>query len=274
MLNIYYINLDNATKRRESINENLAIFKSDNVAIHRITAIDKKYIEENNVAGGIRSNEKGCFLSHIKAIEASLKNPGYALILEDDILLGSQSIALLNRLLVPAINDIDLLFLELCISNLPSMFQLYQLKKELARGDKVEILRTKLFDFAGSSAYILNDRSKLKLLEALRQIRSFDVPYDLVLKSLIAEDRLSSGFIFPFIATLSDESLNTSIQLDSDALPNIVYDAFRKLMFIDADYSKLNSLDAIPEEFYGEDDLAFGRIVSTVMSENFPLRLF
>jgi len=274
MLNIYYINLDNATKRREAIEENLRKFKSNDVGIHRISAVNKEYVEKNNIHGGIRSNEKACFLSHVKAIEAALKNPGYALILEDDILLGSESISWLDKVLVPAISDLDLLFIELCISNLPSMFQLYRLKKELLKAGKIEIFRTKIFDFAGASAYLLNDRSKLKLLEILQKLTPLDTPYDLALKMLITEDKLSSGFIFPFIATLSDESLNTSIQLDVDALPNIVYDSFRKLMFIEADCEKLNSLQAIPNEFYGKDDLVFGKIVSTVISENFPIRLF
>ena len=274
MLNIFYINLDTATKRRCAIETNLEQFKSEGIELHRVCAFDGEFVDKNQVPGIIRSREKGCFLSHIKAIEASLNYPGYALILEDDILLGHQSISMLKNLLTPQTSDIDLLFIEMCISTLPSMFQLYKLKKELQKKSKIEILRTKFFDFAGASAYLLNDKSKRKLLAILRQIPSFDMPYDLVLKKLIVEDEISSGFTFPFIATLGDESLNTSIQLDSDTLQNIVYDAFRKLMFIEADYAKLNSLQAIPRDFYGEDDLVFGKIISTAVSEKFPLPMF
>lgn len=277
MLNIYYINLDNATERRVAIEENLQKFEALGIGINRIPAYDKKYIEDRLIGGAIRSTEKACFLSHIKAIEASISQPGHALILEDDILMGSESISQIKNILDLVKNSIDLLFVEMGITNLPSMFQLFRLKKELKHAGKIEILQTKLFDFAGATAYILNENSKIKLLEILRKIDSFDVPYDLLLKKLIIENNILSGCIFPFLATLSDQSLNTDIQLDGDSLPNIVWHSFRKLMFIEADYNRgnfLQDLQRIPPDFFGGDDLIFGKIISTAMSEKFPVRLF
>ena len=74
MLNIYYINLDNATKRREAVEENLGKFKSNDVGIYRISAVDKEYVEKNDIHGGTRSNEKACFLCHVMEADCEKLN--------------------------------------------------------------------------------------------------------------------------------------------------------------------------------------------------------
>jgi len=277
MLNIYYINLDSAIERRIALEKNLNQIRASGITINRIHAFDANYIQQHQVPGSIRSTEKACFLSHIKAIEMSLLQPGPALIIEDDISLGSQSISQIQALIDKVGLSIDLLFAEICISSLPSMFQLYMLKRELLRENKIEVLQTQLFDFAGATAYILNHQSKSKLLKMMQKIKSFDLPYDLVLKQLILNGTISSGFIFPFVATLTSNSLNTDIQLAADELPNVVYHSFRKLMYLDAQENMvnyLNDLEKIPHNFYSQEDLVFGKIVSTIMSEKFPISMF
>ena len=277
MLNIYYINLESAIERRIAIEKNLNQFLMSGATVNRVSAFDAKYVHKHEIAGSIRNTEKACFLSHMKAIEMSLLQPGPALIIEDDISLGPQSISQIKDLLGKASIGIDLLFAEMCISSLSSMFQLYMLKRELLRDNKIEVLQTQLFDFAGATAYILNHQSKSKLLKIMQKIKSFDLPYDLVLKQLILNGDISSGFIFPFVATLTGNSLNTDIQLEADELPNVVYHSFRKLMYLDTQENManyLNDLEKIPKNFYSQEDLVFGKIISTVMSEKFPISMF
>jgi len=277
MLNIFYINLDDANDRRAVLEKCLNQFSSLDIQCHRISAYSKDYVEKNKIPGKIRSGEKGCFLSHKKAIQEALEYPGNALILEDDALLGIETINVLKNYL-PAIQPkIDILYTDLCVSDVNSMLQLFKLRRSMMRNGLLEVLETKRIDFCGATAYILNDGSKQKLLNILDTYSSLDLPYDLVLKSLILQDRLDSGFIFPFITKLSPLSSKTQLQMDSDRLNNIAWDAFRKLMFFESKVIPediLRDLDQIPNNFYDAQAEVFSKILRLILSENFKTDLY
>lgn len=275
-MDIYYINLDESTERRVAIEKNLRQTETSKFSLHRVSAFDRNYVNQQGILGSIRDTEKACFLSHIKAIEMSVQKNGYALIIEDDIYLGNKSLSKLIDLIDSLTFEVDLLFAEICVSSLQSMFQLYSLKQQYSKIRTVQILKTSLFDFAGATAYVLNQNSKLKLLNYLKKISIFNSPYDLVLKKLIIENAISSGFTFPFVATLNSHSLNTGIQLPADELPNVVYHAFRKLMYLEEDSVGRASedLQRINKDFYSQEDLIFGQIISTLMSKKFPEDVF
>ena len=46
MLNIFYINLDDATERRIALEECLNQFSSSDIQCHRISAYSKEYVEK------------------------------------------------------------------------------------------------------------------------------------------------------------------------------------------------------------------------------------
>ena len=277
MLNIFYINLDDATERRIALEECLNQFSSSDIQCHRISAYSKEYVEKNKIPGKIRSGEKGCFLSHQKAIQEALKYPGNALILEDDAMLGGETINVLNHFLPTIEQKIDILFTDLCVSDVNSMLQLFKLRRSMLGNGILEVLETKRIEFSGATAYILNDGSKQKLLDILDTYNSLDLPYDLFLKSLILQDKLDSGFIFPFVTRLSPLSSQTQLQLDSDRLNNIAWDAFRKLMFFETKAIPddiLWDLDQIPNDFYDAQAEVFTKILRLILSENFKTDLY
>ncbi|MBU3568378.1 glycosyltransferase family 25 protein [Polynucleobacter alcilacus] len=276
MLNIFYINLDEANERRIVLEECLNQFSSSDIQCHRISAYNKDYVEKNKIPGKIRSGEKGCFLSHKKAIQEALEYPGNALILEDDALLGMETINVLKNYLPAIQQKIDILYTDLCVSDVNSMLQLFKLRRSMLRDGLLEVLETKRIDFCGATAYILNNGSKQKLLNILDTYSSLDLPYDLVLKSLILQDQLDSGFIFPFITRLSPLSSKTQLQLDSDRLNNIAWDAFRKLMFFESKVPEdiLRDLEQIPNNFYDAQAEVFSKILRLMLSENFKTDLY
>ena len=273
MLTAYYINLDDASERRTFLEENLKKHVSSNFKYIRVPAVNASYVANNKIAGSIRDGEKACFVSHIKAIELSLNEPGYALILEDDALLGCETTNIISNILSNMSSDIDLLFTDLCVSNLHSMISLFDLRRESIRNREFKLVSTKEISFAGSTAYILNETSKRKLLNMLKAVQSLDRPYDLVLKIWIKNGLVSSSFIFPFVTTLSEYASTTQLQTESDRMKNMVWNAFRRLMFMEPDRSGLkylSEIESLPAEFYDRDATDFSAILKVIFSEKFP----
>src|SRR5512137_1677464 len=98
MITIYYINLEREKERRVNIEKNLEQWSTPDFAVRRIAAIDGRESAGIQVPGKIRDTEKACFLSHKKALEASLGDDQDALILEDDAVFGPSTSKLLLRL--------------------------------------------------------------------------------------------------------------------------------------------------------------------------------
>lgn len=276
ILNIYYINLDEATSRRKEIDTNLAKFLPRDIKITRIRAIDKEFIEKNNVPGNIRASEKACFLSHKLAVKEAANNSGFSLILEDDACLSQYTYRYILSLLPEFNRNLDIVFTDLCVSSMNSMFSLYKLKGSLDL-NSIQLIETKKIDYAGATAYLLNDISSKKLFHYLESTNSFDIPYDLFLKSLISNNLLTSAFTFPFITTLSDLSSDSQIQLNSDYLTNFVWNAFRKLMFIESNDNNdqlLDSLIEVSDKLQDEESKVFSEIIKIIISKKFPTPLY
>lgn len=185
----------------------------------------------------------------MKAIELSLDDPGPSLILEDDAIFGTNSASLLTRLSAE-LEEKDIVFTDLCIPTASWMMRLFQLRRSLK--DQVSVYDTRQIDFAGATAYTLNARSKLKLLEILKSIESLDTAYDLVLKNLVLHGTLTSGFVFPFITSISPLSSCSQIQPASEKLSPLVWDAFRRLAFLRAESRRrpaANPTPSFPDHF-------------------------
>lgn len=269
MLNIYYINLDSAKSRRELIEANLAQFDSASVKVHRVPACDVGYVKRNQIRGELKEAEKGCFVSHIKAIEMSLLNDGPALILEDDALLSPQSVSIINNQISMINISADIAFVDLTITDLKSMCILYRMYRRSIDISRVDFLNASEIGFAGAAAYLLTNVSKIKLYRLLSDIKKYDVPYDIMLRNYTADRTLISGFFFPLIATKAAASLNSSIQETGD-YANTILHSFSKLMYIDRDVAKSNclqDLQLLPADFSDETDLIFGKLITAIISK-------
>ena len=87
-INVYWINLDRSTDRKEILEKTLIECNINNT---RISAIDGKKInredfqEKYNFATTVSLNEMACAMSHYKAIQTAYdNNDEYAIIMEDD----------------------------------------------------------------------------------------------------------------------------------------------------------------------------------------------
>ena len=97
-INFYVINLDRSTERLELISSQLS---NQKINLKRIPAIDGIELNIDKEADdatckyemgrSIQPGEVGCFLSHIKALEAFISSKSdFAVILEDDAIIQSE----------------------------------------------------------------------------------------------------------------------------------------------------------------------------------------
>jgi hypothetical protein len=106
----------------------------------------------------------------------------------------------------------------------------------------------------------------------LKSIPTLNLPYDLVLRGWIKEGLITSAFIFPFVTTLSKFASTTQLQLESDRIGNMIWNAFRKLMFFESDRSNcLDGIENLPAEFYDKQATDFAAILKVVFSEEVQL---
>jgi hypothetical protein len=197
---------------------------------------------------------------------------GHALILEDDALVGPSTIKTLALALQMIKDDFDLVCTDACIPDIENMLILASLKKQLSVNEEIQIINLKEINFAGASAYLVHKNFKKNYLHFLTHMSSYDVPYDLFIRDLIANDKIKGKLIFPFITSLSDQSLLTQNQLSGDKLRNLAWDAFRKMMFIDSSYSlnlPLAGFEEISPEFYDLEATQFSEILKLMLSKNF-----
>lgn len=208
-LDIVYINLDKSTERMFSMEKKLSQFfePSD---FKRFQAI-----QGDNRDAKIGKNELGCFLSHLEVIKtSSLNHP--TLILEDDVKFCKNfNITLKNILkrLPKKSPEWDILFLAQ-ITFIRQVFKtatLLQIKKEIPKGI-FRIFDAKSHYAASTSAYVINPRSKDKILNALKlnEEKGYPRPIDMCLKGAIDDERLNCKFIFPYLTGLED--IETTIQ--------------------------------------------------------------
>ena len=101
----FFINIKNQEARRDFLVRNFAQHKTAGWYLNRVEAIDLAYLAQAPTAGSIRETEKGCFLSHKRALQDAMEAPGHALILEDDALFGPTSCRAIDNALASTSED-------------------------------------------------------------------------------------------------------------------------------------------------------------------------
>ncbi|MDD5247609.1 MAG: glycosyltransferase family 25 protein [Rhodocyclaceae bacterium] len=235
-----YINLDRQTERRAFVEENFDVRADPDWTLHRFDAVDAGRLPQRCAAGALRPSEKAAFASHFGAVEKSLDYPGATLILEDDVWFGPRAAEMLNAARAElAGKDWDLLFTDVCVVAPPAMLDLFLMRRAWEQHRQATLLNLQRMPFAGATAYLVNAGAKQKLLAMLKEHERLDVPYDLVLRNLIQQGRLSAFVVFPFATSLSAHAEASQIQLQDTAITDACWNAFRRLVCADADSDEL-----------------------------------
>lgn len=266
-----YINLDRAQDRRITLERSFHGCRRGNWELRRFRAIDAAYVQRHAIPGSLKANEKGCFLSHKFLIRGSLDNNRPIFVLEDDAVLGTRTCAQLEELV--RLRDAaawDLAFTDFIVPDLGSMVGLLKLRQRLAGAGQIKLLDLSTLPFAGSTAYLVNGRSKGRLAALLDSAQSLDVPYDLFLRNLIYAGKLKACGFFPFITSLSSLSDQSEIQPASKTGAVLVWNAFRRLAWVDRDLEREQPLlQAIASRLCDPESTAFGTIFAAMASREY-----
>jgi GR25 family glycosyltransferase involved in LPS biosynthesis len=237
-----YINLNSAFKRKQAFEENFAQFRLQNWRLTRLEAYDTGHVENNKISGSLLASEKACFLSHVNAIRTSLDDDNHVHILEDDAVFGRQSCADIEMALKRLHStDWDIFYTDIGTSDIFTMAHFIHLAQAVPDGKKFNIFNIFNVNHWGANSYIINARSKQKILKLLEKIKRLDLPYDLVLKHFSDKKLLKSFFACPFLMTVSNHSFSSSVQPQHKTILDYYSNLFRQMMWLDADYDDISS---------------------------------
>lgn len=270
-MDVYYINLDAAADRRRSIELGFAEYRGTAGCLTRVPAVDVERVRADAVPGKIRDGEKGCLLSHRQAIELACADGRNALVVEDDAQFGPNTFMLLDKL-EQMLNDYDIVFTDIGVGTVSDMVQLYLRRRELLAQGAFELRDLKGLFFFGTTAYVVNARSRDRLLALIDGLPALDLPYDLQLRHWIDSGALKAGLAFPFLTTVSGHADESDIQLSDLQITDAVCNAFRRLVW--ADFGRVPGnpialLDRLGDDYFDVQTLYLARIMSVMLSPNF-----
>jgi GR25 family glycosyltransferase involved in LPS biosynthesis len=267
-----YINVDGEIARQRSIEANFRQVDHGEWNLTRISAVDTKQVVAACVKGRLRPAEKGCFLSHIKAIELCRTHTSHTLLVEDDVLFGRKTFSSIEAALDSiAETDWDIMFTDVCVPTLETMLQMYFLRRQLPPGQNSVLKLDSTLPFGGSTAYLVNKHSVDKILSVLKEAPLLDIPYDLTLRKLFNESRLKGVVVFPFLTSLTESADVSQIQSISSAqVTDIIWNSFRRFIWAERSLDTATAtLDPIAPDFLDDECKAFSKILSCMLSSRY-----
>lgn len=231
-----YINLNQATLRREAIESSFGKSARPGWTLSRFTAIDTAHVDAQCIPGRKTRREKACFLSHKTLIETQATDGHHLLVLEDDTQFGRATCEIVGGFLQqnPA-GDWDILFLDVAPLKLSDMMTLYFHRQTLMADHKIVPLDLSKMSFIGANAYIVNAASRHKVLACLEAGVPIDVEYDIYLSNHIIAGTLKAAVLFPFLVTLSPQAADSQIQRSSMETINRARNIFRNMMWLESE---------------------------------------
>lgn len=242
----FYINLDDAIDRRNCIEENFSIYKTEKWHLTRFPAIDTEYVIRNNVQGSLSNKEKACLLSHRELIAQNLNDTNDIFILEDDAIFGTNTCHIVEQF-IGEMNEKNIEW-DILYTDLGPIFgsvagMLTENRKDFEETNEIKLINLENIAFAGATAYIINGKSKEKIFNLLIS-EELNTPYDIFLDDkIIKKQKIKSFVIFPFATSLSDLSKESSIQ--QMGVNNLIQETFRKMAWLDRniDQPSINAIN-------------------------------
>jgi GR25 family glycosyltransferase involved in LPS biosynthesis len=270
-MDCYYINLDSAQQRRIRLEANFSAHRLEHWALHRFPAVAAHSADEAKFPGTLQPGEKACFLSHRQLLRSCLGDDKTILVMEDDTSFGRHSCAAIENFLQHSgTGPWDIVYTDIIVPRLETMVELIHYRHQLTAAGRFTLLDLSNLMFAGTSAYIVNGRSKRKLVALLEAADRLDVAYDLYLRKLIQEKRLAGFVLFPFITSIADHSDVSQVQSGEMLNTDRIWNSFRKLIWIDRDLeAQKPALREIDSHLCDEESRLFGVLFSALTSKQF-----
>jgi GR25 family glycosyltransferase involved in LPS biosynthesis len=264
----HFINLAARADRRAALEANFQRHGGPGWTLQRFEAVDTRAVGLTNVPGALSPGAKGCFLSHLAVLRESLAHDGPVMVLEDDACFGPSSWRMIDQCLANMAQfDWDILYTDICVGRTQEMFDLVLAREGFDASARPALFDVRRFAYAGSTAYIVNGRSKAKMLKLLEAHPSLDTPYDLRLRELTHGSQLQGLALFPFPTTLSGLAETSGIQAMDEAAVEWVLNTFRRMVWLDRDIGAcLPAVERARGRLRGEKFAAFGVLFGAMLS--------
>ena len=197
-----FINLDRMPGRRQRIEAEISRFGLSETYT-RLGAIDG-----NAVVGGATAGAVGCFLSHLKAVEAARRLGGIVHILEDDAILSER----LKDFLGPpscaaALDRFDLVFLDMWVRPDEKSVRRYQEAQRQA-GDGLFLMDLRGVKVTSADSYLVGPRSvdKVAGLLAAESGAGPRGAVDSFYTQMVSTGRLTAAVVVPFLTCVDIET--------------------------------------------------------------------
>ncbi|AUN28970.1 glycosyltransferase family 25 protein [Niveispirillum cyanobacteriorum] len=272
-IDLMYINLDRATERRESLEQNIrdANFSSA-WRMHRFPAVQATSDQVAKMPGAASANLKGNWLSHIGCMWHAISNgwQSHLLIVEDDAKFSNKAESVINL----AVNHLspdswDIIFLDLIIGRAIDMPYFFSLRQNCAMNDNNSVIVNMNwlhdhFALTGAGAYLVN---KASLVNIFRQFNAdeISVAYDVILRHMITTNAVKAFAVFPFPVTVSAHSDSPTVDhTDAWVYECSLMNEFRRLIWTESELELQKR--AIARGEVTPDVLKFQSIFSRLLS--------
>lgn len=270
-MNCFYINLEKDKEKRKNIEALFGQYAPKGWQLIRFNAIDKEYVEKNNILGTISSGAKGCYLSHLALISKNIDTDKPLFVIEDDVIFSKSTFIAIEKIISSVDTNLnwDIIHTDICVPSPGAMIDFYIHKKKM-NSDQLTLVDLSDKTYASTTGYIVNPKSLKKLEKLLAEPIHFNLPIDIYLRTLTHSRLLRSFVVFPFITSLSNKSTNSNIQIDEHAYTELIWHTFRKMIWIEPNAREISEcIDKIKKSELQSDASILLDIVSGFFREKY-----
>jgi GR25 family glycosyltransferase involved in LPS biosynthesis len=263
-----FINLPDATDRRQGVEASFAAAQGGDWTLHHFQALSPTDVAAT--PGAITPTEKACFTSHRAALAQHLEGDDPVLIVEDDAVFSPQAFATLDALLAQN-PDWDVIYPDAALCDFNLMIQLASRRDRMA--ERGEYLTVDLAgrSYFGATAYLVRGSAKRRLHAAL-SATELNQPYDLALRDLCHSGQFRMAVAFPFLTSVSALADGSQIQGADTQVFDTTLNAFRRLMYVARDLDQCRrDAERLQDLTIGDTASMAGDIFATIVSPAFPL---
>jgi GR25 family glycosyltransferase involved in LPS biosynthesis len=215
-LNYSYLNLEHAKDRRANIEK---CFHSASLIFNRIDAIYGKNAPFK--IQGVSESQIGCYLTHMKALAVHTDSNDHLMILEDDSYFD-ESITIANELIEKFNSHWDIIYLDSTIVEVNDYLNLTtilykNIHNTLSTSPFLHEIKPNQTLY-GTHGYIINKKSKDKILSMLNEHLPIGKPIDNIYSINIRNNKLSAFIILPTLVTPSIDTSNSQISSNEHEL--------------------------------------------------------
>jgi hypothetical protein len=237
-----FLNMERSVERRRALEAQLDAIDLP-YPVHRFPAIDGRQRPE--CPAGLSPGQYGCWLSHLQALRQIGPGGEHVHVMEDDALLSSALPAmhdLLGAVEAGSSGDWDILYLDATLVEVADMIRVFEWTQAARVKGTVHIHRLpRESTVYGAHAYVINGRSKARVIEFLASQLALPIPYDNGLANGIQQGSLRAYITTPFVSSGSEEGLIRTIG-DGNDEKFLAWLLFRRLCFWDLPDEEVDAL--------------------------------